>query len=187
MTKRRNIELSDEILVAELHKGSRVAYAALFYRYYPAVTSFCAGILKDRNIAEDMAQDVFLSLWKHREELWCQNGTLKHFLFKACKNRVIDYLKSRYSRSHTPLADNDIPYLESSDSRAVYNQLQKDIADRVREMPAKRRDVFLMSRIESLSRKEIAERMDISEATVKKHIELALKQIRESDILKPNS
>ena len=148
---------------------------------------FRAGILKDRNIAEDMAQDVFLSLWKHREELWCQNGTLKHFLFKACKNRVIDYLKSRYSRSHTPLADNDIPYLESSDSRAVYNQLQKDIADRVREMPAKRRDVFLMSRIESLSRKEIAERMDISEATVKKHIELALKQIRESDILKPNS
>lgn len=187
MARRNNSELSDEVLVAGLHKGDRDAYAALFYRYYPAVTAFCTGILKDRSTAEDIAQDVFLNVWKHREELWCTNGSIRHFLFKASKNRLVDYLKSRYSRSRTTIEDKIVPDVSGTDNLASFNQISKSVAEQVREMPDRRRDVFLLSRVESLSRKEIAERMDISEATVKKHMELALKQIREADVFKPSS
>lgn len=178
---------SDVFLVEELRNGNREAYASLFYRYYPAVTAFCCGILKDRAAAEDIAQEVFLSLWDHRGKIWCTDGSLRHFLFKASKNRVIDYLKSRYIRSRGPIEDQNVLSSASSDNLASFNLVHSSIARQVNEMPPKRRDVFLLSRVESLSRKEIAERMDISEATVKKHIELALKQIRDAEIFKPDS
>ncbi|MBR0084556.1 MAG: RNA polymerase sigma-70 factor [Bacteroidales bacterium] len=177
----------DVFLVEEVKNGNRDAYASLFYRYYPAVTAFCCGILKDRAAAEDIAQEVFMNIWGHRRELWCTNGSIRHLLFKASKNKVIDYLKSRYLRSRDSIEDHNALSSGSTDNLASYNQVHSSIARQVNEMPPKRRDVFLLSRIESLSRKEIAERMDISEATVKKHIELALKQIRESEIFKPDS
>lgn len=182
----QNKSLTDEQLVLLIREGNREAFASLFHRYFPVVAAFCNGILKDPQLSEDMAQEVLLSLWVKRQDVFCTVGSLRQYLFTVSRNRVMSYLRSRYARSTVSLDASaaEVPCNGRADEKVIYDQLRGDLSKVLETMPQKRREVFLLSRKEGYSRKEIAREMEVSEATVKKHIELALDQIRSGGILK---
>lgn len=172
--------LSDEEAVSLMKEGNKDAFSVLFHRYYQTVYLFCRGVIKDNSIAEDLSQEIFLKIWNSRDRLYCSSDGLRHFVFKVCRNHILDYLRKRFANS-SPIetVPEDNVSIPSFEDEIYAKEMKTTLGDILESMPPQRRTVFELSREEQLSRKEIAAKMNISEATVKKHMELALKQIRE--------
>lgn len=137
-------------------------------------------ILNDKARAEDVVQDVFLKLWQKREEISVTEN-LPAYLSRAVTNHAINIYKQQY-RKLIEHADEhaeqiDTPHSEADNSLLTAELSQKiDLA--ISTMPDSSRGVFMLSRFEDMSYKEISERLEISIKTVEKHMTNALKHLR---------
>lgn len=134
--------------------------------------------LRSEEDAREAVQDVFLGVWNNRGHLQLDEG-LRSYLFTATRNKALNYLEKRKIEA-VPL---EAVYQQESRNPGVEEQLQAEelqavIYDEVNRLPERCREVFLLSRSEGLSYKEIAERLSLSEKTVENQISIALKRLR---------
>ena len=130
--------------------------------------------------AEEVVNDVFVGIWERHNEMFSDPG-LKSYLFRAVKNRCLNNIK----RQRLPFDEIPEEMPVASKDHGALDQLEaKEMSERITlvidKLPTKCRQVFLMSRIDEMSYKEIAELMDISPKTVENQIGIALKFLRES-------
>lgn len=170
--------MSDGELTAAVRSGDDRAYDALFLRWYPQVHRFLLTLVKENALAEDLAQSVFMKLWLFRYRL-NPAQSLKNYLLVLSRNAALDFFRSKY---HSLQADLSTPpefaAAERTEQKAEFTEMNARIRHAVEEMPAQRREVFKMSRYEQLSSEEIAEKLGLSVRTVEKHLQLALKDLR---------
>jgi RNA polymerase sigma-70 factor (ECF subfamily) len=154
------------------------AYDELFYRYYPRMYRFVSGYIKDTMEAEELCMDQLFNLWVKRKQINIA-GNFSHYLFRSTHNRIIshfrktlpftvspDELKEEYQSSRT--ADY---HLLSEEIRQIYLKALKKLSPR-------RRQVFLLSRIENLTSPEIAGKINLSTSTVENYMTAALSGIK---------
>ncbi|MCO6491079.1 MAG: RNA polymerase sigma-70 factor [Phaeodactylibacter sp.] len=151
---------------------------ALFYRFQPMLVAYAHRYLRSEEDAREAVQDVFLGVWNNRGHLQLDEG-LRSYLFTATRNKALNYLEKRKIEA-VPL---EAVYQQESRNPGVEEQLQAEelqavIYDEVNRLPERCREVFLLSRSEGLSYKEIAERLSLSEKTVENQISIALKRLR---------
>lgn len=130
--------------------------------------------------AEEVVNDVFVGIWERHNEMFSDPG-LKSYLFRAVKNRCLNNIK----RQRLPFDEIPEEMPVASKDHGALDQLEaKEMSERITlvidKLPTKCRQVFLMSRMDEMSYKEIAELMDISPKTVENQIGIALKFLRES-------
>jgi len=170
--------LSDAELTAAVRSGDDLAYDAVFLRWYPQVHRFLLTLVKENALAEDLAQSVFMKLWLFRARL-NPAQSLKNYLMVLARNAALDFFRSKY---HSMQADMATPpertAPERTEQKAELTEVNIRIRQAVEEMPAQRREVFKMSRVQQLSSEEIAEKLGLSVRTVEKHLQLALKDLR---------
>jgi len=171
--------LSDQELTGLLKNGDQAAYAMIYQRYYRLLYIHALKKLNDEEEAKDIIQELFTTLWTKRETI-LQDTNFAAFLYTSVRNRVLDYFShqkvaSRYIDSLQGFIDTD-PV--SADDRVHERELLEFIQAEIQSLPPKMREVFLLSREENLSHKEIAEQLGISEQTVSKQISNALKVLR---------
>ena len=169
----------NKYLQARLSRGDAEAFAVIFNKYYGKVVRFVTSVVKDSAAAQDIAQDVFVKLWSGRSALE-KLRSLDDWLFILSRNAALDSLKSPRSRQ-APLSDdgNEIPSEETgADVLADINIRQEEIRTFVSGMPARRREIFSLSRYQGLSNDEIAEKMGVSKKTVENQLYLACRAIR---------
>ena len=173
--------ISDTKAVGQLIKGNVSAYEFLFRKYYGTVYCFVRNMLKDRSAAEDIAQNIFIRIWLNRASLH-PDKPIKHLLFVMAKNEALDVLKSKYSKSALLSTDVHDKELENGDAdkRVMMLETASGIKDIIAKLPPQRRTVFVLSRYNNLSNKEIAGRLGLSVRTVEKHLELALRELRKA-------
>ena len=145
------------------------AFRKVFDRYYPRMLAFLRSFLQSDDDAEDVAQNVFVKLWMKREVL-LDREYLDIYLFRMTVNFAINFAKVR--KRHVGLEDIDLP--DELDSRKRLDTIFKAVS----EMPEKRREVFILSRLHGMSHKEIAEKLNVSAKTVENHINFALRELR---------
>ena len=171
---------SDEYLLTLLRAGDDYAFKTLYDKYWDKLYCVAAGRLKDSYEAEGVVQDIFTRLWRNREKLIIETE-FDRYLAGAVKLEVINRLakKARIServeqvtRSMYALTDHDIH------DRIDLKDLLRDIDQTIRSLPTQCRIVFTLSRKEHCSHKAIAEKLQISEKTVQKHITIALKALK---------
>ncbi len=169
-----------EIVLTEIRAGSFRAFEVFFTHYYIRVRTFAEGMLKSREEAENIAQNVFLKIWLNRDRL----STEKHidsYVFMITRNEVYDFLKHEHHysdyKSFVEKRNNDRYEIESEYD---IKEIKSIVNDTVENMPEQRKRIYLMSRRQYLSNDEIAEKLGISKRTVEKHISLALAAIREN-------
>ena len=171
---------SDNELIAAIIRGDVGAYEQLFVRYYPTLLHFIRGMLKDDHMSEDIAQNIFMKLWIHREKLDSAQS-VKNYLFVLAKHEIYNIFKAKRTTmlSLLPqLSDRDVAYRGvSAEEQYNYTELNALLMQGISKMPPQRQLIFRMSRYEHLSNREIAERLGLSVRTVDKHIELALKDL----------
>lgn len=141
-------------------------------------------MLRDENAAKDLVQDLFTSIWE-KSDLIRDNVGISSYLYVASRNRVLNYIQRGKTKSDY-LAEIGKYSLQVSDETLEMldeKDLMLLITDEIAKLPTKMREVFELSRLEDLSHREIAERLNVSESTVKKQVQNALKilKVRLSD------
>lgn len=175
----KKIEISDDCLVKELRRKSYKAFEEVFERYYAGLYRFAAAYLMNRELAEDVVQDVFCSLWA--SSLSIPDGTcLKNYLYASVKHACLDHFK------HLQVMDIHQDKLTEAliFSGTVEYEDNEDLLEKVREclnkLPEQQRRVLELKVFQNMSYREIAETLNISELTVHTHIKRAYKFIRDA-------
>ena len=141
-------------------------------------------MVRDSAEAEQLVQDIFLNIWQMREK-WSPQGTVRSYLYRAAKNRALNYLKSHR-------LDIEIEQLEFQNATVAQFSLQEDyerkellvaVQQAIELLPLRCRLVFVLHRQDGLTYSEIADVLDISIKTVETQIGRALKSLRK--ILSP--
>ncbi|ACU05576.1 RNA polymerase sigma factor [Pedobacter heparinus] len=171
--------ISDHELIAQLKRGNRDAFTEIYDRYFWQLHAHAYKWMRNREETRDIIHELFLTLWEKRETLSFEHGLLS-YLSAAVRNRIFNLLahkriESKYLSSLDDFINEGICI---TDHLIREKQLTSLIENEISGMPAKMREVFELSRKENLSHKEIAEQLDISELTVRKHVQHALKILR---------
>jgi RNA polymerase sigma-70 factor (family 1) len=170
-----------EDIIRRLKKEDKSAVDELFGYYYPRLYNFSKSILKIENDIDDILQEVFVKIWLNRQKIG-NAGTFNSYIFTITKNEVLNLIRAKL-RDQT---FKDQLFIQSvAEEYHTLNPLEFDeikagIDKIVAGLPGKRQQVFILSRTEGLSNKEIARQLNIAEKTVEDHITHAIKQIKDS-------
>ena len=167
------------IFLKELSEGSRTAFDWLFIRYQPKVVAFLKACTGDEEQARDIAQDIFFNIWKDRAKL---SGvrSFEGYLFQMARFSVYNYydhldVVKKYVEEGKKQPEGTAV---GPEEKLKERQIKARIAETVRKMPRRRREIFIMSRWGGYSNDEIAERLNINKRTVENHLTAALSGLR---------
>jgi RNA polymerase sigma-70 factor (ECF subfamily) len=173
----------------EVRNNETSAFELLYRLLYPGMCYYASQMLMDRCTAEEVVQDIFLKVWEKRQNIYSRENSLKKYLYRLTHNQCIDILKQHNTRkkSFIKLLPSDtwasISEQYGFDEQMVEQLDANDTAVKIQRaidrLPAQCREVFVKSRFEDLSDKEIAVTMNISENTVRTQIYRALQKIKQ--------
>ena len=175
----KKIEISDDCLMKQLKLKSYRAFEVVFNRYYAGLYRFALAYLMNRELAEDVVQEVFCSLWTSSLSI-PESTHLKSYLYASVKHACLDYFK------HLQVIDINQDKLTEAliFSGTIEYEDNEDLLEKVKacldKLPEQQRRVLELKVFRDMSYREIAETLNISELTVHTHIKRAYKFIRSS-------
>lgn len=170
----------EKILLREAGKGNEQSFAELFYAYKDKLYGFVLPMTGNREIAEDIVQDVFMKIWERRERLG-EIENFNAFVFRISRNHTINHLRRTAketlvlleARQRTNSAE------PPPDEALIYKNMRQTLNKIVSALPRQQKAVYQLSREGSLRQDEIAQKLQISLPTVKNHMAQAMRTIRE--------
>jgi RNA polymerase sigma factor (sigma-70 family) len=178
----RREQQSDMALLELIKEGDHPAFDSLFERYWKRLYQTAYARVNDEAIAQDIVQELFITIWQRRRTLTIQLS-LESYLLSAVRLSVISHFRSRrVNEVRLQDALERVGYLESSiNSNADYLELEKTLAEAVNRMPEMLQKVYLL-RSENKPVKVIAAELDIAEQTVKNYITEVSRRLRKTII-----
>lgn len=171
------VNIDDDILKALPNNGDK-AMSLMYEHYYPQLCLKAIRYVKDQKIAEDLVQDLFIDIWKKKANLNI-NTSLIGYLQRSIVNKSLNWIRSQ----RVKIEDID-SVMSTSDNAAdaqdeiEKTELEEHITKVIDGLPEKCRLVFVMSRFDMMSYKEIGDKLDISTKTVENQISKALRILR---------
>ncbi len=158
--------------------GDSTAFKRLFEFYQEGLFWYCLKLLRDDKLAEDVLQEVFLRLWRNRENI-AVDKSVKSYLYTAAHNLSLNTIRNNRLAQEKLRKLNPSP-VENLDPHLLASgeQLKEELVRAIEQLPPKAREVFKLSRENGMSYKEIGEELNIGIKTVETHIGNALKSIR---------
>lgn len=178
---------TERYLVRAIQAGDYKAFRMLFDSFYVLLCRFAKTYVRSPETAEDIVSEFFVKIWE-RPEMLAPAVSLKNYLCRCIYNSCMNYL----TRNHPKFGELDGPAAEKlhelvtgsagelPSSALMLAELDDEISKAVSQLPAECARIFLMSRQEGMSHREIAEKLGIAENTVKVQIFRALSKLRES-------
>ncbi|MBB6269864.1 RNA polymerase sigma-70 factor (ECF subfamily) [Pedobacter cryoconitis] len=173
------ITLSDNDLVAFLKEGDKAAFTEIYNRYKGLLYIHAYNRLRNQQEADDVVHELFTSLWTKRDNLVLKTH-LSGYLYQSVRNRILDIIShQRVESDYIVSLQHFINQSEAiTDHLVRENELTALIEKEISALTPKMREVFELSRKANLSHREIAQKLELSEMTVKKHVNNALKILR---------
>lgn len=176
-------EVIDEIkCITDLRGGSYKAFRLIYDEYADRLYAFVIRNLRNRTLAQDIVQDTFMRLWIHRKQL-NSFGNIQGLLFAIAKYRLIDHFRQQMSQPEF------VEYLSQSvydraddispDDVVMYDEFVARLTVAKNHLTPRERGIYELSRERYMSVKDIAERLGLSEQTVKNHLTSALRILRD--------
>jgi RNA polymerase sigma-70 factor (family 1) len=160
-------------------EGNVSAFEQLYNALWSRLYSTAYNYVRDKVVAEEIVQEVFIKLWLKRDDLKEVNDICA-FAIRAVQFRIYDFfdkrnVEAKYVRQ---VVERDEVMINNTHHLAEYNETLKRIDQEINELPETTRNVFRLSRFEQLSNEEISTRLRISIKTVEYHITQSLKRLR---------
>lgn len=170
---------TDTVLINRLREGDTLALTELYNAYWQLLFMSAYNIIKEKELCEDIIQDIFMNIWHNREKLEI-NISLKGYLYACARYQVFNQFKKNKDKIHVEFFnDLDKRFQHATpETEMMHNELVHQINTIVETLPEKCQLVYKLSREEQLSHKEIALRLNISVKTVENHVAKALQTIR---------
>lgn len=159
--------------------GNRQDFESLFRAHFNELCRIAMPILRDSDQVKDAVQEVFIDLWRKKDQLEVQSS-FKAYLYKAVVYKALDHIRkqARIDRSEGAYRASR-PYQNETTAETVAgNEMQAIVQAGIDKMPPRCAMVFTLSRYQGLKNREIAENMDISIKTVENQLGKALKIMR---------
>tara|TARA_B100000953_G_scaffold57530_1_gene45377 strand:+ start:125 stop:670 length:546 start_codon:yes stop_codon:yes gene_type:complete len=170
----------DQKLLSRLKKSDKNSLRDLFTKYHQSLFNFVLYRVKDEVIADDIVQDTFLRVWKHRNSIK-PNQSFFSYIAKISNNLCMDYFRHENVKLRH---QEHIPQLTQSgaDNPAIQYE-SKILEDKIQSivnnsLPEKCREIFILSRVNGLANQDIAELLEVSRRTVENQLYRALKVLR---------
>ena len=168
---------NDQELVKLLQRGNAEAFDSLFEVYSSKLFGFAFKYFRNETDAEELVQDVFVKVWENRQTLKSEHS-FKSYLFTIALNQIRKYFnKKAASLRYLESLQSDTFSSEQANTDNFEAALQK-LNLIIDQMPARRREIFIKSKLEGKSSKEVATELNISPGTVDNQVSEALKFIR---------
>lgn len=172
------MSLKDQFIIAQIRNGGIKAFESVFRKNYAGMLRYSTSILKNQELAEEVVQDIFYSMWKNRTNLTI--SSLDAYLYKSVYNKSLMALRRM---KHETRMDEEWIKKEVSSTLDPHEVLtEKETEDQViailERLPERTRTIFMMSRFEGLKYNQIAEKLSISVKTVEANMGKALKIFR---------
>jgi RNA polymerase sigma-70 factor (ECF subfamily) len=165
--------------VQALQNGDHAAFERVFLFYFNKVKGFINGFIKSSSYAEELAQEVFVSLWVNRAAI-DPDRNFNTYVYVSARNATMNFLRKKYVRESFVVdrvkagEDEYTP----TDDLIMAHEVDTLVDMALLKMPAQRKQIYELNRREGLSNDEIASRMGISKKTVENNMSLALKEIK---------
>jgi RNA polymerase sigma factor (sigma-70 family) len=180
MDERRQAPWAERVLVERLSSGDETALVELYDRYAGFVFGLAVRTLVDRQIAEEVTQEVFVSLWEHPKQIEPGRGTLRGFLGTLTHRRAVDAVRREEARRRREVR---VAWHEGSVPDVADVVLRSDTTGRVRTavevLPDAQRQALELAYFGGYTYRQVAEVLGIPEGTAKSRLRLALTRIAE--------
>lgn len=177
------INPNDKEVVEGLKGGKKTVIDQIYYAYHKRIYAFALSLLKSEEDALDMVHEVFVKLWIKRHDLE-DNTKIEPLIFTITRNTVLSLFRKRASENkyYDQLANvtNIQKNASNTEEQVNYTFLKEQVDQLVEQLPSKSQRVYLLSRENGLSNKEISQKLGIAEKTVEDHITKALTFLRKN-------
>ena len=173
--------INTEKIIHRLKNDDKSAVDELFGYYYPRLYHFSKSILKIEDGIDDILQEVFVKIWLNRYKIG-NPDTFNAWIFTITKNEVLNLIRNNLKDQtfKDELFLRSVAEEYQTQNLIEFEEIKAGIDKIVTSLPEKRQQVFILSRTEGFSNKEIAQQLNISEKTVEDHITHAIKYIKNS-------
>jgi RNA polymerase sigma-70 factor (family 1) len=158
---------------------SEEEFAEIYQTFWKKLYGMAYNHLRDRTLAQELVQDVFVKLWLNRSQL-SQVENTQAYLFRALRNKIYDHFDSVACRKK----HHELALVNFSEERndvediVVFNEGMSLIGEELKKMPKKTQTVFRLSKFHKYSNDEIAAKTQLSSKAVEYHITQAIKKLR---------
>ena len=168
--------------MSQINLSSEKEIVSLFEEHYVTLCKTVNRIVQDTYISEDIVQDIFFNLWNRKQKIAIKTS-LTAYLKKIAINAAIDHLRKNNKLKAVKSEDiSDMVEIQDTaqaDTEVNISDLSKMINQAINKLPDRCRIIFLLSRHEQMSYKEISVQLDISVKTVENQMTKALRFLKE--------
>lgn len=153
------------------------SFVALYNRYWYESLSFARQLIQDDFVAEDIVQNIFISLWRRKDSLQIDQP-VAHYIRRAVKFSVAAYIRDQSRKETIPLSSLEDAVHTDADAPLLYRELLNKLTGFIDQLPDQNQKVYHMRFHHALDNPQIADLLGISEKTVRNQLSLALRRIR---------
>jgi RNA polymerase sigma-70 factor (ECF subfamily) len=171
----------DAALVARIAEEDAHSLREAYDLYAGHVNGVALGILKDRDLAADVTQEVFVRLWERHQRFDSTRGSLKSFLQMDAHGRSIDLLRSRRAAQARELADHrkqaSTP-VAGTEELAMTSATSSTVRTALMSLPDEQRTPIALAYFDGYSYRDVAEMLDVPEGTIKSRIRAGMRRLQ---------
>ncbi|WP_448104401.1 RNA polymerase sigma factor [Pedobacter panaciterrae] len=170
----------DNLLLRQIFAGDERAFNQMYYQTNKNIYNAIMAYVKNEHIAIELVQQVYVKFWNNRQKLkGVQN--LKDYLFIIAKNLTLDHFKkvTKETKFFAELTLRGSDVVNTTDEKIEQIEYDKLLQNAIGQLPPQQKEAWLLVNEQELSYAEIAEKMNVSKLTVKRHLELSRKSVRD--------
>lgn len=171
------MRIEEKIVISELNRGNRKVLEALFREYYPTLVKYAEGFVFKCDVAEDIVQGLFVDLWERSGEIRF-TVSIKAYLYRSTRNRCLNHLRDLSIRDNHKLLYLEAFFNSQDHDHRAAEEIAGKISSAIDRLPARMARVFRMKYLQEMKIMEIAQNLDISENSVKKHLSRGKERLR---------